>query len=150
EADDGEGELADGTEDAKDLLALTAVRQDQGDVVGVDHAEIAVQRLGGVEDVGARAGRIERAGEFLTDVGGFAGAGDGDTAGAAANATASAERGLSVIGKSRGQGQVIPSPHRPPSTRRPQPLRNWPINSCAEWRSSRWPSSTQTTPSTTW
>src|SRR5262249_61494107 len=78
EADDGVGELADRAEDAEDFFALAAVRQDQGDVVGVDHAEVAVQRLGGVENIGPRAGRVERAGDLLADVSGLAGAGEAD------------------------------------------------------------------------
>ena len=69
------------SQQADDFLALAAVRQDQGDVVGMDHAEIAVHGPGGVEDVGARAGRIEGAGDLLADVGRFAGAGDADAAG---------------------------------------------------------------------
>lgn len=36
-----------------------------------------------------------------------------------------------------------------PQMRAPQPRRNWLMNSWAEWRSSRWPSSTQTTLRTT-
>jgi len=40
---------------ADDLVALAGVRQHQGDVVGVEHAQVAVDRAGGVEDVGAGA-----------------------------------------------------------------------------------------------
>ena len=69
-----------GAEQADDFLALAAVRQDQGDVVGVDHAEVAVDGAGGVEDVGAGAGRVEGAGDLLADVGRLAGAGDGEPA----------------------------------------------------------------------
>ncbi len=47
----------------------------------MDHAEVAVNGLGGVEEVGAGAGRVESAGDFETHVGGFAGAGDGDASG---------------------------------------------------------------------
>src|SRR5207249_1934107 len=49
---------------------------------GVDHAQVAVHRLGGVQGVGARAGRVEGAGDLLADVGRFAGAGDGHAPGA--------------------------------------------------------------------
>ena len=74
------GELAERAEQADDSSALAAVREEQGDVVGVDHAEVAVDGSGGVEDVGAGAGGVERADELLADVGGLADAGDGDAA----------------------------------------------------------------------
>ncbi len=73
-----------GPQQPDDLLALAAVRQDQDDVVGMDHAQVAVDGPGGVEDVGAGAGRVERAGDLLADVGRLAGAGDADAPGAAA------------------------------------------------------------------
>ena len=59
------------------------MRQGQHDVVGVDHAQVTVDGPGGVEHVGARAGRVEGARDLLADVGRLAGAGDGDAAGAA-------------------------------------------------------------------
>ena len=94
QADEGQRQLPQRPEQADDLLALAAVRQDQGDVVGVDHAQVAVDRLGGVEDVGAGAGRVERAGDLLADVGRLAGAGDGDAAGAAVEEIDGLEEGI--------------------------------------------------------
>src|SRR5262249_48034437 len=71
-------------EQADDLLALAGVGQDQGDVVGVQHAQVAVDGPGGVEDVAARAGGVERPGELQADVGRLAGAADGQPAAAGA------------------------------------------------------------------
>ena len=65
-------------EQPDDLVTLPRVRQDEGDIVGMEHAEIAMQSFGHVEDVGARAGRVEGASEFEADVGALAGAADGE------------------------------------------------------------------------
>ena len=66
-------------EQPQDFLALAAVRKNKHGVVGMDHAEIAVNGASGVEKIGAGAGRVKSAGDFETHVGGFAGAGNGDT-----------------------------------------------------------------------
>ncbi len=75
--------LAQGGHEPHDFLALAAMAQREHDIVGMEHAEIAVHGAGGVEDIGARAGRIEGAGDFLADVRRLAGAGDADAPGAA-------------------------------------------------------------------
>ena len=80
--DNGRRQLAERAQQADDLLAFAAVRQGQDDIVGMDHAQIAVDGAGGVQDVGTGARRVERAGDLLADVGRFAGAGDRDPAGA--------------------------------------------------------------------
>src|SRR5665213_249408 len=46
----------------------------------MDHAEVAVNGSRGVEEIGAGAGRVQSTGDFKTYIGGFAGAGDSDTA----------------------------------------------------------------------
>ena len=53
-----------------------------------------MQRLGGVEDVGAGAGRVEGAGNLEADVGGLAGPGDGDAAEAVVGGAADQFDGL--------------------------------------------------------
>jgi hypothetical protein len=53
---------------ANDLLALATIGDDHDGVVGVHHAEVAVQGPRGVEQVGAGAGRVERADQLLGDV----------------------------------------------------------------------------------
>ncbi len=57
------------------------MREGEDDVVRVDHAKVAVDGTRGIEHVGARAGRIERAGDLLPDVSRLAGAGNGDASG---------------------------------------------------------------------
>jgi hypothetical protein len=74
------GELAEGADQADDFVRLAAVRQEERHVVGVDHAEVAVDRAGGVEAVGAGAGRIESAGDLRPHVGRLADADDRNTA----------------------------------------------------------------------
>ena len=92
--DDRGGHPLERPEQADDLLALAAVRQDDDDVVGVDHAQVAVHGPGGVEQVGAGAGRVERADDLLADVGRLADAGDADPAvGLAAGPQAVRRRG---------------------------------------------------------
>jgi hypothetical protein len=68
---------------ADDLLALAAVRQGQHHIGVVNHAQVAVDSAGRIQHISSRAGGIERAGDFLSDVGRLAGAGDSDAAGAA-------------------------------------------------------------------
>ena len=74
--------LPERAEQADEFVRLAAVREQQGDVVRVDHAEVAVDGAGGVEGVGAGAGGVERADELLADVRGLADAGDRDAAAA--------------------------------------------------------------------
>ena len=71
------------TEQAEEFFRFAAVREEQRDVVRVDHAEVAVDGAGRVERVGAGAGGVERADELLADVRGLADAGDRDAAAAA-------------------------------------------------------------------
>src|SRR5262245_56864908 len=53
-----------------------------------------MHRAGGVEAVGAGAGRVERAGELLADVRRLAGAGDANASGAAMKQLDSSEKGM--------------------------------------------------------
>src|SRR5262249_8350900 len=73
-------EVVQGTEKAKYLLTFPAMGQDEDDVLGVHHAEIAVHGPRGIENVGPRARRVEGAGDLLANVCGLAGARDGDSA----------------------------------------------------------------------
>src|SRR5690349_17150246 len=59
----------------------------------MQHAQVAVQGFRHVEDVRARAGRVEGAGELEADVGALAGAADGQAAAAGAG-----ERGEQLDG----------------------------------------------------
>ena len=51
----------------------------------MNHAQITVNGARGVQNVSAGAGRVERAGNLLSHVGGFARAGDADSTGATVN-----------------------------------------------------------------
>ncbi len=53
---------------ADDLVALTAVRECQDHVVRVQHAEIAVQRSGGIQEISARARGIQGADDLPADI----------------------------------------------------------------------------------
>ena len=64
------------------LVGLAAVRQRNDHVVGLDHAEIAVNRFGRVEEEGRRAGAGERGGDLPADDARLAHAGDDDAAAA--------------------------------------------------------------------
>src|SRR5205085_141516 len=85
QAYDPAAQLAQGANQANNLLTIAAVRQDQGDVVRVDHAEIAVNGAGCIHHVRAGAGGAERAGQLLADVGRFARASDCQPARTGAN-----------------------------------------------------------------
>ena len=50
-----------------DLLGLARVREREDDVAAEDHPEVAVDRLGRVQEEGGRAGRGERRGDLLAD-----------------------------------------------------------------------------------
>src|SRR5205085_3691714 len=78
QGDDGGGQFAERAEQPDDLLAFAGVRQDHGDIIRVDHAQVAVHCLGGVEQVGAGAGGIQGADDLGRDVGRLADAGDAD------------------------------------------------------------------------
>ena len=91
--DQSPGELLEGAEQADNLFAFAGVRQQQGDVVGMDHAKVAVNGAGGVEDIGAGAGGVEGAGQLLADVRRLAGAGDGHAATATAQQLDGLEEG---------------------------------------------------------
>src|SRR5205085_777485 len=79
---DGRGDRLQRAEQAEQFLALAAVREEQGDVFGGDHAQVAVHGRRHVEDVGPGAGRVQRRGDLAADVRRLADAGDGDAAAA--------------------------------------------------------------------
>ena len=64
----GASHLPHRSEEPNDFLALAAVRQRQHQIMRMQHAQIAVDGAGGVEDIGAGSGGIERAGDLLPDV----------------------------------------------------------------------------------
>ena len=70
------------------------------DVVGRDHPEVAVLRVGRVDEEGRRAGRRERGGELARDVPGLADAADHD---AAAAAVEDVDRADERVRQPRGQ-----------------------------------------------
>ena len=82
DGDDGGCHLPERRQQFDDFLRFAAQRQGEDDIVLMDHAEIAVNGAGGVDEVGAGAGGVERAGDFLADVSRLAGAGDADASGA--------------------------------------------------------------------
>lgn len=69
---------ADEREQAADLISLPAVGQGEQQIVGSDTAEVAVQRLGRMDEVGLRARRSKRRGNLAANEAGLADAGDDD------------------------------------------------------------------------
>ena len=67
-------------EQADDFFGFAAVGDGQDGVAAREHAEIAVQRFGGMQEEGWRAGAGKRGGDFSADEAGFAHAGDDDAA----------------------------------------------------------------------
>ena len=67
-----------------ELVGLAGIGEHEHDVVGRDHAEVAVHRLGGVHEERRRAGRRERGRELAPDVSRLADAADDDAAAAVA------------------------------------------------------------------
>ena len=57
------------------------MRQGQNDIVGMDHAQVAVNGTGGIQNVSTGAGRVKGAGDLLTDISGFSCSSHGDAAG---------------------------------------------------------------------
>ena len=76
------GEALERREQAEKLFGLAAVGEGEDDVAGGEHAEVAVNGLGGVEEVGGRAGGAERGGDLAGDDAALADAGDDDASGA--------------------------------------------------------------------
>ena len=60
------------------FFATPGVRYRDDDIVGGDHAQIAMRGLGSMHEVGRRAGAGQRRGQLAADVAGFADAGDND------------------------------------------------------------------------
>ena len=81
------------------LVGLAGVRQQQHDVVGGDHAQVAVARFGGVDEECRRAGRRQCRGELARDVAGLADAGHDD-------ATAAFEDRLARRRRRHRQGEL--------------------------------------------
>ena len=72
----------DQRQQAHQLLDLAAVRQREHDVVLADDAEVAVRRLGGVQEGRRRAGAGQRRGDLAADEARLADARDDDLAAA--------------------------------------------------------------------
>ena len=67
-------------DDVGELGALARIRQGEHRVAGADHAEIAVARLGGMDEQRRRAGRGEGRGDLARDMAALADAGDDEPA----------------------------------------------------------------------
>ncbi len=78
-------------EQTEDLFGLAGVGEGEDEVAGGDHAEVAVEGFGGVEEEGGGAGGAEGGGDLAGDDAGLADAGEGDAA-------AGLERGAEVEG----------------------------------------------------
>jgi hypothetical protein len=72
ESDDTEAEAFEQRHEAEDLVGLTAVAQQNGEIAFGAQAEIPVEGLRGIEETGGDAGAIEGGCDFLGDVGGLA------------------------------------------------------------------------------
>ena len=70
----------DGLEQPEDLVGLAAVGQRDDDVAGLDDAEVAVNRFGGMEEEGRGAGAGQRRGDLPRDDARLAHARDDDAA----------------------------------------------------------------------
>ena len=79
-ADDRDAEALGIGDEVRELGRLAGPGQRQDGVVRVDHAEVAVARLAGVDVVGGRAGRSEGGRHLAGDVARLAHAGDDDPA----------------------------------------------------------------------
>ncbi len=81
--DDRDTEPLEGRQDREDLIRLARVREGQHDVAAGHHPEVAVDALGGMQEVGGRARRGERRGDLAADVPRLPHAGHDHAAGAA-------------------------------------------------------------------
>jgi hypothetical protein len=62
-----------------ELRRLARPGEGEHHIVGLDHAKIAMARLGRMHEIGGRAGRGESGGDLAPDMAGFAHAGDDDS-----------------------------------------------------------------------
>ncbi len=100
EPDDAGAEAAYQLEQADDLLRLAGVGDGEQHVARDDHAQVAVDRLGRVHEVGGAARRGERGRDLLADDAGLAHPGDDDTAGATGDQV---HRAIEVLVEPTGQ-----------------------------------------------
>jgi len=80
DGDERGGEAPEGGQEAKELFGLAAVGEGEDGVAGGDHAHVAVDGFGGVEEVSGRAGGAKGRGDLAGDDAAFADAGEDDAA----------------------------------------------------------------------
>ena len=80
ERDDSRAAPPDGLEQAKNLVCLAAVGQRDDNVAGLNHAKVAVNRFGGMQEERGRPGAGQRRGNLPRDDARLAHAGDDDAA----------------------------------------------------------------------
>lgn len=83
DGDQRDGEAAAVGDEVGELRGLAGIGDHQADVIGGDHPEVAVARLGGVDEHGGGAGGGEGGGDLAPDVAGLADAADDDAPGGA-------------------------------------------------------------------
>ena len=80
EGDERVGEALERGKEVEELFGFAAVGEGEDGVAGGDHAEVAVDGFGGVEEVGGSAGGAEGGGDLAGDDADFADAGEDDAA----------------------------------------------------------------------
>ena len=80
ERDERHFQALEGFEQADDFFGFAAVGDSEHGVAAGEHAEVAVDGFGGMQEEGRRAGAGESGGDFAGDEAGFAHAGDDDAA----------------------------------------------------------------------
>ncbi len=95
-------------EEAQDLLGFTGGGEREHEVAPGEHAQIAMDGFGGMEEERGRAGGGERSGDLLRDDAALAHAGDDD---AASRLTAAKDQ-LDSSGEGRGHGAFEPRGER--------------------------------------
>ena len=94
--EDRHAQLGQRRQQADDLLRLAALREHQHHVLGVDAAQVAVDRLGRVQAVAASAGRGQRGHDLLADQARLAHAGDDHVAAALRRGSSTARQNSCV------------------------------------------------------
>ena len=94
QGDDAHAGALENGQQVDELVRFAGVGQREDGVFGLEQAEVAVHGLGGVQNVGRRAGAGEGGGDLLADVEGFADAGDDDLAAAGQRGPERLDRGV--------------------------------------------------------
>ena len=94
-------------DDVGEFGRFAGIRQGEDGVLGADHAEIAVARLGGVDELRRRAGRGEGRGDLAGDMAALAHPGDDDApAHGGARVDRSSERAVERFGEAFEPGDL--------------------------------------------